>query len=97
LIEDVISFSPNKNQRVGLLAWNPVESENNFAAVRYLSERQDLREAAANLFRYLRELDVSNVDLIVAEQVPDRGLGAAIMDRLRRAAHRPVDAKDRPE
>ena len=97
LIEDVISFSPNKNQRTGLLAWNPVESEKNFAAVRYLSERQDLREAAANLFRYLRELDVSNVDLIVAEQVPDRGLGAAIMDRLRRAAHRPIDAQDRPE
>ena len=97
LIEDVNSFSPDKNQRVGLLAWNPIESEKNFAAVRYLSERQDLREAAANLFRYLRELDVPNVDLIVAEQVPDRGLGAAIMDRLRRAAHRPVDAQDRPE
>jgi len=97
LIEDVNSFSPDKNQRVGLLGWNPVESEKNFAAVRYLSERQDLREAAANLFRYLRELDVPNVDLIVAEQVPDRGLGAAIMDRLRRAAHRPVDAQDRPE
>jgi L-threonylcarbamoyladenylate synthase len=97
LIEDVNSFSPDKNQRVGLLAWNPIESEKNFAAVRYLSERQDLREAAANLFRYLRELDVPNVDLIVAEQVPDRGLGAAIMDRLRRAVHRPVDAQDRPE
>jgi L-threonylcarbamoyladenylate synthase len=97
LIEDVNSFSPDKNQRVGLLAWNPIESEKNFAAVRYLSERQDLREAAANLFRYLRELDVPNVDLIVAEQVPDRGLGAAIMDRLRRAVHRPVDVQDRPE
>jgi L-threonylcarbamoyladenylate synthase len=91
LIEDVNSFSPDKNQRVGLLAWNPIESEKNFAVVRYLSERQDLREAAENLFRYLRELDVPNVDLIVAEQVPDRGLGAAIMDRLRRAVHRPVD------
>lgn len=97
LIEDVNSFSPDKKQRVGLLAWNPIESEKNFAAVRYLSERQDLREAAANLFRYLRELDVPNVDLIVAEQVPDRGLGAAIMDRLRRAVHRPVDVQDRPE
>jgi L-threonylcarbamoyladenylate synthase len=97
LIDDVNSFSPDKNQRVGLLAWNPIESKKNFAAVRYLSERQDLREAAANLFRYLRELDVPNIDLIVAERVPDQGLGAAIMDRLRRAAHRPVDAQDRPE
>jgi L-threonylcarbamoyladenylate synthase len=97
LIDDVNSFSPDKNQRVGLLAWNPIESKKNFAAVRCLSERQDVREAAANLFRYLRELDVPNIDLIVAERVPDQGLGAAIMDRLRRAAHRPVDAQDRPE
>ena len=97
LIDDVNSFSPDKNQRVGLLAWNPIESKKNFAAVRCLSERQDLREAAANLFRYLRELDVPNIDLIVAERVPDQGLGAAIMDRLRRAAHCPVDAQDRPE
>jgi L-threonylcarbamoyladenylate synthase len=58
-------------------------------AIRRLSDKQDLREAAANLFRYLRELDANeDVDLIVAERVPDRGLGAAIMDRLRRAAHR---------
>jgi len=97
LIDDVNSFSPDKNQRVGLLAWNPIESKKNFAAVRCLSERQDLREAAANLFRHLRELDVPNIDLIVAERVPDQGLGAAIMDRLRRAVHRPVDAQDKPE
>jgi L-threonylcarbamoyladenylate synthase len=97
LIEDINSFVPNRNQRIGLLAWNPVESRKNFAAVRCLSERQDLGEAAANLFRYLRELDAEDVDLIVAEQVPDRGLGAAIMDRLRRAAHPPIDAQDTPE
>ena len=97
LIEDINSFVPNRNQRIGLLAWNPVESGKNFAAVRCLSGRQDLGEAAANLFRYLRELDAEDVDLIVAEQVPDRGLGAAITDRLRRAAHPPIDAQDTPE
>ena len=59
-----------------------------FAAVRNLSDRGDLREAAANLFRYLRELDALGLDLIVAERVPSRGLGAAIMDRLERASHR---------
>jgi hypothetical protein len=34
----------------------------------------------------LRELDALDVDLIVAERVPSEGLGAAIMDRLTRAA-----------
>jgi L-threonylcarbamoyladenylate synthase len=68
-----------------------------FVAVRQLSEQKDLREAAANLFRYLRELDAFDVDLIVAERVPDHGLGGAIMDRLRRAAHRQLDTPDTPE
>jgi L-threonylcarbamoyladenylate synthase len=87
LIENANSFSQEKNQRVALLAWHPVKSGKKFAAVRRLSERLDLREAAANLFRYLRELDQSGVDLIVAERVPSRGLGAAILDRLERASH----------
>jgi L-threonylcarbamoyladenylate synthase len=58
-----------------------------FVAFRNLSGRQDLREAAANFFRYLRELDRSDLDLIVAERVPSQGLGAAILDRLERASH----------
>jgi L-threonylcarbamoyladenylate synthase len=87
LIDNAESFSSKKNQRVGLLAWHPIESAKKFAAVRRLCERQDLREAAANLFRHLRELDQSGVDLIVAERVPSQGLGAAILDRLERASH----------
>ena len=49
---------------------------------------RDPREAAANFFRYLRELDALGLDFIIAERVPSRGLGAAIMDRLERASHR---------
>jgi L-threonylcarbamoyladenylate synthase len=97
LIGDAKSFSPDKDQWVGLLAWNPVKSGKNFAAVRCLSERQDLREAAANLFRCLRELDALDLDVILAERVPSQGLGAAIMDRLRRGAHRPQDEQGTPE
>ena len=53
---------------------------------RHLSEFGDLSEAATNLFRMLRELDAANLDLIVAEKVPEEGIGVAINDRLRRAA-----------
>ena len=97
LIESAGAFLPEENQRVGLLAWNSAKSAKDFAVVRCLSERQDFRQAAANLFSYLRELDQSDLDLIVAERVPLHGLGAAIMDRLQRAAHGPVDTQDRPE
>ncbi len=57
-----------------------------FAVIRYLSERSDLREAAANFFGMLRELDAQDLDLIVAERVPEEGIGAAINDRLERAS-----------
>jgi L-threonylcarbamoyladenylate synthase len=95
LIENAIAFSPKLNQRCALLAWNALANDKRFVAIRNLSERQDLREAAANLFRCLRELDALDVDLIVAERVPDQGLGAAIMDRLRRAS-RDFDKRDTP-
>ena len=54
--------------------------------VRVLSPRGSLREAARNLYRLLRRLDESGARRIFAEEVPDRGLGRAINDRLRRAA-----------
>ncbi len=51
-----------------------------------LSPAGDLSEAAANLFAHLRALDAARPALIVVAPIPDRGLGAAINDRLRRAA-----------
>ena len=57
-----------------------------FAAVRNLSPAGDLTEAAANLFRLLHELDALDPAAIAVSPVPEDGLGAAINDRLRRAA-----------
>jgi L-threonylcarbamoyladenylate synthase len=88
LVDTAENYSLKRPERVGLLAWRPIESFQRFAAVRQLSQEQDHREAAANLFRYLRELDALGLDCIIAERVPSRGLGAAIMDRLERASHR---------
>jgi L-threonylcarbamoyladenylate synthase len=51
-----------------------------------LTPGNDAREAAARLFAAMRRLDALHLDLIVAEPVPESGLGAAIMDRLRKAA-----------
>lgn len=53
-----------------------------------LSASGDLREAAANLFPLLRELDRTHSRIAIAP-IPDTGLGEAINDRLRRAATRP--------
>lgn len=51
-----------------------------------LSPSGDLREAAANLFRLLREADRTRPAGIAVSPIPTMGLGEAINDRLRRAA-----------
>ena len=51
-----------------------------------LSESGDFGEAARNLFSGMRHLDNCDIDLILAELVPNVNLGLAINDRLRRAA-----------
>lgn len=56
-----------------------------YAHSRRLSERGDLREAAARLFETLHELDGLGLTRIDVEPVAETGLGVAIMDRLRRA------------
>ncbi len=71
---------------IGLLAYCSAENSGHFQAVEVLSRQGDLREAATNLFNKLRILDSMGLQQIVVESVPETGLGAAIMDRLRKAA-----------
>jgi L-threonylcarbamoyladenylate synthase len=71
---------------VGLLAYSQVRE--GFARVEVLSASGDLREAAANLYGAMRRLDEAGLGRIVAEPVPENGLGVAIMERLRKAAVR---------
>ena len=82
---DLASFILAAGARGGGLTLRQSAAEG-FAELRTLSATGDLREAAANLFRHLRELDQAGLDLIVAEEISEVGLGTAIMDRLRRAA-----------
>jgi L-threonylcarbamoyladenylate synthase len=78
---DATSVRPNE----ALLAFGPA-SPPGAALVRNLSLAGDLIEAAANLFQMLRELDRPELGAIAVAPIPGTGLGAAINDRLRRAA-----------
>jgi L-threonylcarbamoyladenylate synthase len=68
-----------------LLAFGP-DAPPGAAEVLWLSRSGDLAEAAANLFATLRRLDRPPFTGIAVMPIPDRGLGRAINDRLRRAA-----------
>jgi L-threonylcarbamoyladenylate synthase len=63
-----------------LIGFGPIAGEES------LSESGDLVEAAARLFDLLHRADTSKKPRIAVAPVPDEGLGAAINDRLRRAA-----------
>jgi L-threonylcarbamoyladenylate synthase len=70
---------------VGLLAFGS-HVPRHPGPVRNLSATGNLKEAAANLFRMLHELDDAGVQTIAVMAIPNIGLGEAVNDRLRRAA-----------
>ncbi|TAL36476.1 MAG: threonylcarbamoyl-AMP synthase [Spirochaetes bacterium] len=74
--------------RCGLIAFMDPHDAPGFERIEVLSPTGDLREAAARLFASLHELDRLGLDVIYAEEVPEEGVGRAIMNRLRRAASR---------
>jgi L-threonylcarbamoyladenylate synthase len=74
---------PDDAASSGLLAFGAVGP--GFAAVEVLPS--DPADAAPLFFAALRRLDASGVARIYAREIPESGLGMAIMDRLRRAAH----------
>jgi L-threonylcarbamoyladenylate synthase len=73
---------PASGEDSGLSGGPPADRASN---IRFLSESGNITEAAANLFALLHELDNGTFTVIHAEEVPPRGLGQAINDRLFRA------------
>ncbi|WP_414463261.1 L-threonylcarbamoyladenylate synthase [Hyphomicrobium sp. DY-1] len=87
-------YAPRARLRLNAYEWKPSEAVMAFGAISEhparafvnISEGGDLIEAAANLFATLRTLDASGADSIAVTPIPQKGLGEAINDRLRRAA-----------
>ncbi len=63
-----------------------IAGEEQAAVVLDLSPTGNLREAAANLFDYMKRADASGAATIAVGPIPSEGLGEAIIDRLQRAA-----------
>jgi len=93
LLGNLVELVPKMIQQgkeVGVLSFNShfstIPSDRQVA----LSATQDLQEAAQRLFMGMRLLDESTASVILAELVPEIGLGRAINDRLKRAAAQPI-------
>jgi L-threonylcarbamoyladenylate synthase len=99
VIDSPAEVSPEHRTRAALLLVQPLPDEgaehhNNpprrprtegFAHVELLAASGHLERAAAALFASMRQLDAGGFERIYAVAIPERDLGRAIMDRLRRA------------
>lgn len=92
LVERAADFVPQPDRRYALLAYRGRDRDGflertDWVEVAVLSPGSGkLPEAAVRLFFLMRQLDNCGADEIIAEALPEHGLGAAMMDRLRRAA-----------
>ena len=85
-IRELIGIHAGRGKRVGVMATD--ESRSKFAAdvVKSLGSRRDPATIAKNLFRSLRDMDEEKVDVIIAEGIRPRGIGLAVVNRLRKAS-----------
>jgi L-threonylcarbamoyladenylate synthase len=88
LFKEALPHTVIDAKRIGILSLNKSFEGYSVSNHYILSANGDLKEAGKNLFTGLRWLDSLDIDIIYAEMVPDKGIGKAINDRLKRAAAR---------
>ncbi len=82
LIKTINKF---QNKRIGILSFQRFIINDSISFQITLSENGSLEEAASKLYDALHQLDHQDLDIIIAEEFPDYGLGKSINDRLERA------------
>ncbi|MCO6041626.1 L-threonylcarbamoyladenylate synthase [Thermococcus alcaliphilus] len=80
-IKELVKEYKAQGMKVGVMATGDF-----YEADAYFNIGESEEEIARNLFKALRELDKSGVDIILAEGIEERGLGLAVMNRLKKAA-----------
>ncbi|UOQ94966.1 L-threonylcarbamoyladenylate synthase [Halobacillus shinanisalinarum] len=74
------------DKRVGVIASSELAAELDHNKVLSCGSKQNLTEVAGNLYGALRQFKKSDIDVILCETFPEHGVGAAIMNRLTKAA-----------
>ena len=89
-VEECVKLA-SKERKVGLLAFDQIEEAvlkdlDTDVCIISMGDMRAAEEAARNLFKALREMDLNGVGIIFAPEIPDSGLWAAVRNRLYRAA-----------
>lgn len=95
ITEDVTGIPEKfKGKNIGLILFQNNIQNNNFIHQEILSKKGDLKEAAKNLYSSLHRLDLANLDLIIIEKLPNKGIGISLNDRIKKAAHQELNYID---
>ncbi len=85
-IKEMMQNYIDDNKKVGILATEETKAYYDEGEVFSLGSLNHLEDIAANLFEALRYFDDMEVDVILAEGFEEKGIGVAIMNRLRKSS-----------
>ncbi|WP_224488631.1 L-threonylcarbamoyladenylate synthase [Robertkochia flava] len=80
------AMEAHAEKKLGIIYFSSPPGDDTRFQYRTLSLQGDFLEAAANLYGVMHELDGIDLELIIAELLPDEGVGASVNDRLKRAS-----------
>jgi L-threonylcarbamoyladenylate synthase len=76
----------NDHKKVGIIATDETKKNYLYGNVYSIGSRMNLKDVAKNLYDILRQMDSDQMEVILAETFEEKGLGIAIMNRLKKAA-----------
>ncbi|WP_100333020.1 L-threonylcarbamoyladenylate synthase [Bacillus alkalisoli] len=85
-LQHLVDKSRSEGKIVGVLSTEEHIARLSADVVLSVGTRTDLATVAVNLYEKLRQFNETNVDIIYSESFPAVGVGAAIMNRLNKAA-----------
>ena len=74
------------NKKIGIIATDETKDKYPYGTVISLGSRKHLDSVGRNLFEVLRSFDATDVELILSEAFEEKGIGIAIMNRLKKSA-----------
>lgn len=84
-IKEMVHNYIDEDLKVGIMATDETVSMYDEGIVKSLGTREDLTSVTKNLFEMLRAFDDLGVDIIITEAFEEKGLGVAIMNRLKKS------------
>ncbi len=87
---ETLTACKSRGERVGIIASRELADFLDHDRIIRCGSRRHLSEVAEGLYGALREFKEADVDVILCESFPETGVGAAVMNRLNKAAEKKV-------